>query len=263
MTNLLNNHLLYYNILQPKNPISSTSIVLLHGLFGDHQNLGLLGRYLQNYFKVIAVDIRNHGQSPQTETMCYSEIAIDVIELLSYLNQKNVILIGHSMGGKVAMTMASLMPNFIEKIIIIDIAPVSYHIYVHKHIFFALEQVVQSGVTSRKEAAIIMRNLIIKENKIQFLLKSFNKGKWKFNLPVLKKNYHQLMNWKVISPCRLPALFISGSFSNYIAESYYENIINQFPEATIHIVLGCGHWVHIENSEAVIRAIYKFLNIHI
>lgn len=260
MTMLLNNWL-NYRIHQPENPISSAAIVLIHGLFGDRQNLGLLARNLQDYFTVIQLDIRNHGNSPWAETMLYSEMATDVLKLLTHLKQTSVIAIGHSMGGKIAMAMTAIAPQLIEKIVVIDIAPVTYQINRHENIFSALEAVIQADVTSRQDAAIIMRNMISEESEIQFLLKSFDKGKWKFNLPVLKKEYRQLMSWKTIPAWPHPALFIRGGLSDYISEAYRKDIIAQFPQAHGQIIMGCGHWVHAENPAAVIRAIHRFLAI--
>ena len=255
------NNLLNYRIHQPENPISSAAIVLIHGLFGDLQNLGVLARNLQNYFTVIQLDIRNHGDSPWAETMLYSEMANDVLTLLTYLKQKSVIAIGHSMGGKIAMMMTAIAPQFIEKIVVIDIAPVTYQINRHENIFSALEAVTTSAVTSRQEAAVIMRHILNKESEIQFLLKSFQQGKWKFNLPVLKKEYNQLMNWKTIPAWPKLAFFIRGSLSDYISEDYRNDIIVQFPQAHGQIIMGCGHWVHAENPAAVNRAIARFLAI--
>jgi len=185
---MLLNNWLNYRIHQPENSISSAAIVIIHGLFGDRQNLGLLARNLQDYFTVIQLDIRNHGNSPWAETMLYSEMATDVLKRLTHLKQTSVIAIGHSMGGKIAMAMTTIAPQLIEKIVVIDIAPVTYQINRHENIFSALEAVIQADVISRQDAAIIMRNMISEESEIQFLLKSFEKDKWKFNLPVLKKN---------------------------------------------------------------------------
>jgi esterase len=260
MTMSLNNWL-NYRIHQPENPISSSAIVLIHGLFGDRQNLGVLARNLQNYFTVIQLDIRNHGNSPQAATMLYSEMATDVLALLAHLKQTSIIAIGHSMGGKIVMAMTAIAPQLIEKIIVIDIAPVTYQINRHENIFSALDAVTQAGVTSRQEAAVIMRNTLTEESEIQFLLKSFDQGKWKFNLPVLKKQYNQLMGWKTIPAWPHPALFIRGSLSDYISENYRKDILTQFPQAQGQIILECGHWVHAENPAAVIRAIHRFLAI--
>lgn len=258
---MLLNNWLNYRIHRPENPISSAAIVLIHGLFGDRQNLGVLARNLQNYFTVIQLDIRNHGNSPWAETMLYPEMATDVLTLLTHLKQTSIIAIGHSMGGKIVMAMTAIAPQLIEKIVVIDIAPVSYQINRHENIFSALEAVTQAGVASRQEAAVIMRNTLSEESEIQFLLKSFEQGRWKFNLAVLKKEYRQLMSWKTIPAWPHPALFIRGSRSDYITEAYRKDIMPQFPQAQGQIILGCGHWVHAENPAAVIRAIHRFLAI--
>lgn len=111
MTELLN-----YTIHKPENPITVIPVVLIHGLFGDLNNLGVLGRDLQNYFDTIQVDVRNHGDSFRSDEMEYQQMAEDVIALVKSLGYHNAILIGHSMGGKIAMAASEIAPDFIEKL---------------------------------------------------------------------------------------------------------------------------------------------------
>ena len=108
MTELLN-----YTIHKPENPITVTPVVLIHGLFGDLNNLGVLGRDLQNYFDTIQIDVRNHGDSFRSDEMEYQQMAKDVISLVKSLGYHNAILIGHSMGGKIAMAASEIAPDFI------------------------------------------------------------------------------------------------------------------------------------------------------
>lgn len=250
---------LNYHLHTVENPQSSTPIVLIHGLFGDLNNLGVLGRELQQHYPVIQIDVRNHGISPRMENMDYRDMAQDVLALLDELTVSKAIIIGHSMGGKIAMSMTAIAPERIEKIVVIDMAPVAYLVRRHDSIFTALNKVVAAGVQTRQAAADIMRQDIREEGVIPFLLKSFHQGEWKFNLPILQKEYEKIIGWETIPAWHNPALFIRGGNSDYINEEYREEIINQFPQATAWVVAGCGHWVHAEKPEAVLRAIHRFL----
>ncbi|MBC8947882.1 MULTISPECIES: esterase [Xenorhabdus] len=254
------NRQLNYHLHTVENPQSSTPIVLIHGLFGDLNNLGVLGRDLQQHYSVIQIDVRNHGLSPRMENMDYHDMAQDVLTLLDELSVPNAIIIGHSMGGKIAMTMTAIAPERIEKIVVIDMAPVAYPVRRHDSIFAALNKVTTAGVQTRQAAADIMHQDIREEGVIQFLLKSFRQGEWKFNLSVLQKEYEKIIGWETIPAWYEPALFIRGGNSDYITEEYREDIINQFPQATAWVVAGCGHWVHAEKPEAVLRAIHRFLD---
>ncbi|MDC9604521.1 esterase [Xenorhabdus griffiniae] len=250
---------LNYHLHTVENLQSSTPIVLIHGLFGDLNNLGVLGRELQQHYPVIQIDVRNHGISPRMENMDYRDMAQDVLALLDELTVSKAIIIGHSMGGKIAMSMTAIAPERIEKIVVIDMAPVAYLVRRHDSIFTALNKVVAAGVQTRQAAADIMRQDIQEEGVIPFLLKSFHQGEWKFNLPVLQKEYEKIIGWETIPAWHNPALFIRGGNSDYINEEYREEIISQFPQATAWVVAGCGHWVHAEKPEAVLRAIHRFL----
>ncbi|OTA16512.1 acyl-CoA esterase [Xenorhabdus vietnamensis] len=253
------NSQLNYHFHTPENPQSSIPIVLIHGLFGDLNNLGVLGRDLQQHYPVIQIDVRNHGISSRMENMDYRDMAQDVLTLLDELNVSKAIIIGHSMGGKIAMTMTAVAPERIEKIVVIDMAPVTYPVRRHNSIFAALHKVTAAGVQTRQAATNIMHQDIREEGVIQFLLKSFRQGEWKFNLPVLQNEYEKIIGWETIPAWHKPALFIRGGNSDYITEEYREDIVSQFPQAIAWVVAGCGHWVHAEKPEAVLRAIHRFL----
>ena len=256
MTELLN-----YTIHKPENPISNTPVVLIHGLFGDLNNLGILGRDLQQYFNTIQIDVRNHGDSFRSSQMEYQQMASDVISLVKSIGYNSVILIGHSMGGKIAMAATEIAPNFIEKIVIIDIAPVAYQVRRHDEIFAALEAVLQEKAKTRQEATLIMRDYIKENGVIQFLLKSFRQGEWKFNLLSLKDNYEQIIGWKTVPSWDKPVLLIPGGNSPYVKAEYKEQIAAQFPKAKAWVVADAGHWVHAEKPDHVLRAIHHFLNL--
>ncbi|WP_202303791.1 esterase [Dryocola clanedunensis] len=240
--------------------ISNSSIVLIHGLFGSLDNLGVLARDLGKDHTLLQIDLRNHGLSERSEEMNYPAMAQDVVETLDEYGIEKAIVIGHSMGGKVAMALTSIAPERIDKLVLIDIAPVDYHVRRHDEIFAAINAVSEAGIKTRSQAAALMREHIKEEGVIQFLLKSFADGAWKFNVPVLWNEYEQIVGWQTLPAWDHPALFIRGGDSPYVDESHREALLAQFPKARAHVIAGAGHWVHAEKPDAVLRAIHRFID---
>ncbi|BCG10254.1 esterase [Buttiauxella agrestis] len=238
---------------------SNSPIVLIHGLFGSLDNLGVLARDLGQDHSLLQIDLRNHGLSPRSDEMNYSAMAQDVVETLDEYGIKKAIIIGHSMGGKVAMALTAIAPERIDKLVLIDIAPVDYQVRRHDEIFEAINAVSRANVKTRQQAAVVMREHLDEEGVIQFLLKSFADGEWKFNVPVLWEQYENIVGWKNIPAWNEPALFIRGGASPYVDESHREELLSQFPQARAHVVAGAGHWVHAEKPDAVLRAIHRFI----
>ncbi|CAK9884452.1 MAG: Esterase YbfF [Candidatus Erwinia impunctatus] len=250
--------ILHHRLLTPPSPVHHTPIVLLHGLFGSMDNLSLLAKKLATNYPTLQLDIRNHGLSPRTEIFSYAGLAQDVIDTLDNLNYQNFALIGHSIGGKIAMAITSLAPQRVKKLVVIDIAPVSYPQPRHDAIFAALNAVRTASISSRSEAASIMGTWISNEDVIQFLLKSFHHGDWRFDVAALEKNYSQISGWRELQPWHGPAMFIRGEKSDYLDEQYKNPLVSQFPEAKAWLVAGADHWVHAEKPETVLRIITRF-----
>ncbi|WP_347253082.1 alpha/beta fold hydrolase [Leminorella grimontii] len=238
---------------------SGETVVLIHGLFGSLDNLGVLARDLQDSYQVLQVDLRNHGLSPWSEDMNYRAMAEDVLALLEQLELRDVILVGHSMGGKVAMMITSLAPERVRRLAVIDIAPVAYQQRHHDDVFAALKAVTQSGVATRPEAAIVMRSAGLEEGVLQFLLKSFHQGAWRFNVPALWQHYDDIIGWQEVAAWNGPVIFIRGELSPYIRESARDAIARQFPSARAYVVAGSGHWVHAEKPQQVTRILRRFM----
>lgn len=236
----------------------SRPILLIHGLFGSLDNLGVLARGLKDNRPLIQVDVRNHGMSPRSEEMNYAVMAQDMFDTLDAHGIDRVSVIGHSMGGKIAMTMSALAPERIEQMVMIDIAPVDYQTRRHDEIFAAIRAVTESSVKLRSAAANVMRNVINEEGVIQFILKSFQDGEWRFNVPVLWENYATISGWKDIPAWPHPALFIRGGDSAYLDNQYRDALLKQFPAAHAHVISGAGHWVHAEKPDAVLRSVRRF-----
>lgn len=243
-----------------QNPHNNSPIVLVHGLFGSLDNLGVLARDLIADRDVLQVDMRNHGQSPRSEEMNYPAMAQDLLDTLDAQQIEKATFIGHSMGGKAVMALTGLAPERIDQLVAIDIAPVAYGVRRHDEIFAAINAVSAADCATRSQAAAVMRETLDEEGVIQFLLKSYVEGEWRFNVPVLWDRYADIVGWETLPAWNKPALFIPGGNSSYVAETYRDTLLAQFPQARAHVIAGAGHWVHAEKPEAVLRAIRRYLN---
>ncbi|QJC37819.1 alpha/beta fold hydrolase [Enterobacteriaceae endosymbiont of Donacia bicoloricornis] len=254
--------ILNYLIIQKNNFFlkKKNTIVLLHGLFGNKKSLYTMGKFLFKNLKynIILLDIRNHGSSPSHKKMNYLSLSKDVLETLNFLNiKKNIIFIGHSMGGKIAMNISQFISfDNIKIIIILDIAPVKYKFY-NKNIFFALEQVYKKKIEKRKDVFYLIKSLIKNQYIINMLLKTFIDGKWEFNFPILKNEYKKILDWKLIPKWKGKIFFLKGEQSTYISKIYYKDIFFQFPNAKIYNIPNTGHLLHIENTKLVFNLIQK------
>lgn len=238
---------------------NNSPIVLVHGLFGSLDNLGILARDLVADHDIIQVDMRNHGLSPRSDVMNYPAMAEDLRDTLDAANIDKATFIGHSMGGKAVMALTALAPERIDRLVAIDIAPVDYHVRRHDEIFAAINAVTSASVATRQQAATVMREYLHEEGVIQFLLKSFVDGGWRFNVPVLWDEYPNIVGWDPIPAWDRPALFIPGGNSPYVTEACRDDLLAQFPQAKAHVIAGAGHWVHAEKPDAVLRAIRRYL----
>lgn len=258
----MTNPILNYQFHQAKQPINETALVFIHGLFGDMNNLGVIARAFSDNYPILRVDLRNHGQSFHSEEMNYELMAQDLHALVCQLGLKKLILIGHSMGGKTAMKFTALFPEFVEKLIVIDIAPRAYGNQGHQDVFKGLFAVKAARPQTRQAAKPILESEIADPAVVQFMLKSFEPQAadcFRFNVTALYRNYAHLMNWQNVQVAT-PTLFIKGGDSAYIQPQYSNEILAQFPNATSFTINGAGHWVHAEKPEFVIRAIERFLN---
>ncbi|XKM12557.1 alpha/beta fold hydrolase [Orbaceae bacterium ac157xtp] len=233
-------------------------VILLHGLFGSLDNLGVLARAFSDNYQTIQVDLRNHGHSFWSDEMNYSLMAHDVLALIDSLSLNNVILLGHSMGGKVAMELTKIIPHQIAQIIILDIAPVAYSDSELSLVFNELNQVFEQNLHDKATIhAFLGQNL--SEPTTQFLLKSYKDGKWLFNFSALKSNLPNILSWQAGEPYFKPILFLKGEHSNYICQKQTAEMLQQFPYALIQTIANAGHNVHFENPEQVISLVKKWV----
>jgi esterase len=245
------------------NQQEKSPIVILHGLFGSKENLNIIAKPLAQDNTVINVDLRNHGNSFHSVQMNYSLMANDVFNLLDELGINTCRVIGHSMGGKVAMQMALNNEKRIEKLIVLDIAPTTYGSR-HQQIFNGLKCVNLEQLTNRSEADDQLKPFIPEQGVRQFLLKSLvkveNEFQWKFNLHKIIESYEHILAKPEGSAYLGPTLFIKGANSDYITEQYRPDIASMFPAARAKIIAGAGHWLHAEKPSHVNQAISAFLS---
>ena len=240
------------------------NIFVIHGLFGDLSNLTGLITSLQPYHNVISVDLRNHGNSSHSPHMSYQDMANDLLELADHLNIENFSIIGHSMGGKVAMTCALQQPERINKLVVADIAPVAYA-EKHLDIFKGLQALTAEQIESRKSADLLLGEYIKTAEIRQFLLKSLQvkEGKYqlKFNLAAIIANYSSIRGWiKTDNVFNKESLFIKGADSDYILPEHKTDILRLFPKAKAKVISNTGHWLHIEKANIFNRLVVQFFN---
>ncbi|OTG96547.1 alpha/beta fold hydrolase [Acinetobacter sp. ANC 4973] len=253
--------LLNYQIHSNETATEKTPIVFIHGIFGSLSNLAMLAREFYNSHSVIQIDVRNHGLSAHSDEMNYAVMAQDILDTLDSINIQTFSVIGHSMGGKIAMQLVHQAGERIKQLVILDIAPFAYTQNHHDQIFKALFSVQNAKVESRLQASQIMREYLHEEMVIQFLMKSFAQGRWLFNVDALFKHYSDILHWDAIQPCDKETLFIRGGESAYISTTeHFAAIEQQFPKAKIQVVADAGHWLHAEKTQQVLDQIKKYLN---
>ncbi|TYA37629.1 alpha/beta fold hydrolase [Aggregatibacter actinomycetemcomitans] len=254
--------LLKFQFNELKQAINKPTLVFIHGLFGDMNNLGIIARAFSEDYAILRVDLRNHGASFHSEEMNYDLMSEDVFHVIQSLSLREVILVGHSMGGKTAMVLAANSPDLVKGLVVIDIAPIAYGEHGHDAVFNGLFAVKNTQPHTRQEAKPILAQHIYDESVQQFMLKSFDATSvdyFRFNLTALKRNYPNLMGWQT-RHIQQPCLFIKGGNSSYILPEYADRILAQCPQASSFTINGSDHWVHAEKPQFVIRAITNFLN---
>lgn len=234
-------------------------MLFLHGVFGSLDNLNVLAKEFSQHYQTIQVDMRNHGLSPWSDVMDLSSMAEDIAQLCYDLHLHDIILVGHSMGGKVAMQLTQVIPQLINTIIVLDIAPIEYNDLSNIDVLKGLNSCAEQHLTDKKQIMAAMQQQGINDATILFLLKSFKNNGWLFNADVIGKQYHKLRDWNLISPWLKPILFIRGGDSDYVADNDYSEIIQQFPYAQIETVEQAGHNVHAENPKKVLQILHHWL----
>ena len=237
-------------------------IMILHGLFGFSDNWQTHAKKLAEYYRVILVDLRNHGRSDWSEEFSYELMAEDVNELCNDLNLDDLILVGHSMGGKVAMRFAQLYEEKLYKLVVVDMGIKQYPMH-HEHILAGIHAVKLDNVTARREAEEQMSPHIESYGIKQFLLKNLywkEKGQlaWRMNVSVLEREMPNILSSAIEEEVLTPTLFLRGELSNYILDEDFESIEELFPDSEFVTIADAGHWVHAEAPAEFLDALLSF-----
>ncbi|MCV2883939.1 alpha/beta fold hydrolase [Aestuariibacter sp. AA17] len=243
---------------------SRAPLVLIHGLFGSLENLALVRREFESERSVISIDLPDHGKSTHSNTFSFSDYAKQIVELLDSLSFDSYILLGHSLGGKVAMQVALEGAIKIERLIVADIAPVAYEAR-HQSVFQGLNNVDLTSINTRSDADAMLAECISETGVRQFLLKSLyqenGQWQWRFNLPMLERNYDTLSGaLPVKGTFDNPVLFVKGGRSDYIKPAYKERILALFPNSQAKVIGSAGHWLHAEKPAAFNHIVRNFIN---
>ncbi len=254
---------------------SGLPLVIVHGLYGSSDNWINIGKRLAEKYTVYMLDQRNHGRSPFADSHTYDDLKNDLLEFFEQHKIEKAILLGHSMGGKVAMWFAADYPEKIEKLVIADITPKDYlllkndsQFYLHQNILLAMQEIDFTQIKSRNEVDDFMAEKIDDKRIRQFLLKNVARDietklyKWRINAEVLYDHLEEIVsgvnkNWldDRIPITSYPVIFIRGMKSNYILPEDEILIKEIYPDAKIIDIPDAGHWLHAEQPEKFMEAV--------
>ena len=251
---------LHYKIYGTGQPV-----IIMHGLFGMGDNWRTIARMMESQCQSIVVDMRNHGRSPHDPVMNFEVMADDILELMDDLGLAHATLLGHSMGGKVAMHFALHHPERVTGLIVVDIAPKIYPPH-HTAVIEAISSVDFEQMQDRSSIEQAMAAYLGNDQStIQFLMKNISRDEdgrleWKPNMPVIIEAYQNLME-DIGHPLPFdgPSLFVRGERSRYISDSDLPRIKSLFPATDLIAVPDAGHWVHADAPEALVRILTDFL----
>ena len=240
-------------------------LIILHGLLGSSDNWRAMSKSLAQHFAVYSLDLRNHGQSPHAGEMNYTVMAEDIREFIETHDLMRVFLLGHSMGGKIAMQFAAAYPEEVAKLVVIDIAPKAYPPS-QKPLLASLRALDLTRIGSFGDADIALKPAIPETALRQFLIKNLSRDetgrfRWRIGLQEIAENYDALTEGIAIDPpFEKPACFIRGGRSDFIADEDAALIRQGFPRARIEMIERAGHWVQSEAPEEFYRTVVRFLS---
>ena len=236
-------------------------LVLLHGLYGSGTNWKRIAKALSDRHRVLAVDLRNHGASPWAATMSYAEMAADVAALIDRLGVVKPAVLGHSMGGKVAMTLALTDASKVDRLIVVDIAPVSYGDRFSSYTQ-AMRGIDAMQATSRDEIRRALLQTIPEDRTVGFLMTNLiRQGEqydWRINLAALGAAMGELGAFPdALKTLRYdgPVTVIDGERSDYVSEADRPLFLSLFPKARFETIADAGHWLHADRPEPFIAAV--------
>ncbi len=241
-------------------------LIILHGLFGSARNWHTLAQKLAERYRVWAVDLRNHGQSFWSPQMEYEVLAADVAALMDAQELAHAMVMGHSMGGKTAMVLALQQPERVDKLVVLDIAPISYGSRFEDYI--QAMQNLDLGVVNQRTVADQWLSQFIPEAGIRaFLLQNLvvkdGRFDWRINLSALSTQLPHILDFPTTALGQRqydgPTLFVAGELSNYIGPNDHDTIKGYFPNALIDTLPQAGHWLHADQPTALLNRLHQFL----
>ncbi len=248
-------------------------VVFLHGLFGQGRNWTQIGRALAapdraDGHRVLLVDLPHHGRSGWDESFDYVQVADQVATLLDA--DDPVCLVGHSLGGKVAMVLALRHPDLVERLCVVDVSPVAYdHLSQFEEYVDAMQGLDLASLEQRGDADAGLAEAVPDPTVRAFLLQNLRRDgdgwRWQVNLDVLGRDLPVIGGWPEdrladLAPYRGPVLWIAGSGSDYVAPAYDEAMDRWFPGNRLVTIKGAGHWVHSEQPEVFLEVLRRFLD---
>ena len=244
---------------------AGSDLIIIHGLFGMSDNWNTLGRKFSKHFKVHLIDLRNHGRSPHSTEFNYDVMCEDLIEYIEDYNIKKPIVIGHSLGGKVAMKLAFTHAEILEKLLVADISPRRYNTDFHENLLKTLYRLPLEDFSRREDIEDILAETFENRGMRLFLMKNlyrneYKKFAWRFNIDVLLEKVSNIQEAEFInSKCDVPTLFIRGGESNYVTSEDEIIIKKYFSNFNISTIEGVGHWLHAEKPDLFYDEVIKFI----
>ena len=237
-------------------------VILIHGMFGSLSNLGNLARCLSNHFRVISVDLRNHGDSPHDSLFDMATMAEDILYLMDILSLPTAFIVGHSLGGKVGMQLALSHSDRVNKLVVADISPVTYQPR-NDPALNGLIALSEASIQNRNQAEELLADFISDSQTRAFLLKNLKRNDDRFvlklNINAVIENYGTAL---VAAPSGdrfdNPCLFIKGETSAYIQEKHRPIIKDMFPNSQVNVISGAGHWLHAEKPKLFNNQVMEF-----
>ena len=241
---------------------SGPPVVILHGLFGSATNWRRIAEGLSDQRQIFSIDLPNHGESSWIDDMSYPGQAALLADFLSGEVPESPILIGHSMGGKIAMTLALQHQILLGALVVVDIAPTAYP-HSHEPLVEAMKSLDLAAIRNRREAEMQLEKAIPEKALRQFLLQNLRSNSdglhWRINLEVIHRQMGALTDFDVTAaPCGVPSLFIYGTQSDYVTPKTTPTILKHFPKARLVALEGAGHWLHAQEPQRFIQAFQEF-----
>ncbi|MFP5283362.1 MAG: alpha/beta fold hydrolase [Actinomycetes bacterium] len=244
--------------------VAGPRLTLLHGLFGQGKNWTTVAKELSSDFQVTLVDLPDHGRSPWTTAVSYPDMAAAVATLLA--EQEPGTVVGHSMGGKVAMVLALFHPELVARLCVVDIAPVSYAgLSSFATYVTGMRRLDLKHLGNRAEADAALAPAVPDGAVRSFLLQNLRREgpagwRWQMNLDLLGDHLDELADWPRVdaAPYEGPVLWVAGSRSDYIRPDHGAVMRALFPRAQLVTVKGAGHWVHAEQPKVFVSALRRF-----